>query len=82
MCGGSIQLYGQPTSLFLPGESHGGRSLADYSPWGSNELDTPWVTSLSLYGNKIHLSSKQGQRDKLQARESFLTNVMKEWYPT
>ena len=24
----------QPTSVFLPGKSHGQRSMADYSPWG------------------------------------------------
>ena len=24
----------QPTSIFLPGKSHGQRSLAGYSPWG------------------------------------------------
>ena len=24
---------------FLPGESHGGRSLVGYSPWGRKELD-------------------------------------------
>ena len=24
----------QPTPVVLPGESHGGRSLVDYSPWG------------------------------------------------
>ena len=30
----------QPTSVFLPGESHGQRSLAGYSPWGCKELDT------------------------------------------
>ena len=29
----------QPTSIFLPGESHGQRSLAGYSPWGHKELD-------------------------------------------
>ena len=29
----------QPTSVFLPGESHGQRSLAGYSPWGRKELD-------------------------------------------
>ena len=29
----------QPTPVFLPGESHGQRSLADYSPWGCKELD-------------------------------------------
>ena len=28
----------QPTPVFLPGESHGQRSLAGYSPWGSKEL--------------------------------------------
>ena len=30
----------QPTSVFLPGESHGQRSLVGYSPWGHKELDT------------------------------------------
>ena len=29
----------QPTPVFLPGESHEERSLADYSPWGHRELD-------------------------------------------
>ena len=29
----------QPTPVFLPGESHGERSLAGYSPWGHKELD-------------------------------------------
>ena len=29
----------QPTSVFLPGESHGQRSLAGYSPWGHEEMD-------------------------------------------
>ena len=30
----------QPTSVFLPGEFHGQRHLAGYSPWGSKESDT------------------------------------------
>ena len=30
----------QPTPVFLPGESHGQRSLVGYSPWGHKELDT------------------------------------------
>ena len=29
----------QPTPVFLPGESHGQRSLVGYSPWGCRELD-------------------------------------------
>ena len=30
----------QPTPVFLPGKSHGQRSLVGYSPWGCKELDT------------------------------------------
>ena len=30
----------QPTLVFLPGESHGERSLAGYSTWGHTESDT------------------------------------------
>ena len=30
----------QPTSVFLPGESHEQRSLVGYSPWGHKELGT------------------------------------------
>ena len=34
----------QPAPVFLPGESHGQRSLAGYGPWGHKELDTTEVT--------------------------------------
>ena len=30
----------QPTPVFLPGEFHGQKSLAGYSPWGRKESDT------------------------------------------
>ena len=30
----------QPTPVFLPGKSHGQRSLGGYSPWGRKESDT------------------------------------------
>ena len=29
----------QPTPVFLPGESHGQRGLAGYSPWGHRKSD-------------------------------------------
>ena len=29
----------QPIPVFLPGKSHGQRSLAGYSPWGHKESD-------------------------------------------
>ena len=34
----------QPTPVFLPGESHGQRSLVGCSPWGRKELDTERLT--------------------------------------
>ena len=34
----------QPTSVFLPGESHGQRNMGGYSPWGHKELDTTETT--------------------------------------
>ena len=30
----------QPTPVFLPGKSHGRRSLIGYRPWGCKESDT------------------------------------------
>ena len=39
----------QPTPVLLPGKSHGRRSVVGCSPWGHEELDTYWVTSLSLF---------------------------------
>ena len=38
-----------PTSVFRPGESHGQRSLAAYSPWGHKQSDTTEQLSLSLF---------------------------------
>ena len=34
----------QPTPVFLPGESHGQRSLVGYSPWSRKELDMTEAT--------------------------------------
>ena len=40
----------QPTPVFLPGKSHGRRSLLGYSPWGRKELDmTEWLHFTSLH---------------------------------
>ena len=54
----------QPTSVFLPGESLGQRSLVGYSPWGRKELGmTEQLTALhcsfqnSLVTVSIHCSS-------------------------
>ena len=45
----------QPTPVLLPGESHGGRSLVGYSPWGCKDSDTTerlHFLSLSFLGVK------------------------------
>ena len=41
----------QPTPVFLPGESHGGRSLVGYSPWGRKESDTTELLHFGNFGN-------------------------------
>ena len=36
----SLPANAEPTLVFLPGKSHGQRSLVDYGLWGHKELDT------------------------------------------
>ena len=50
-----------PTQVFSPGEFHGQKSLAGYSPWGLKELDTAEQLTLSgcrfvSYKGKFSLS--------------------------
>ena len=58
----------QPTPVFLPGESHGQRSLAGYSPWGRRESDmteqlntSPYLESFaaSFHHSVLHCSDEQ-----------------------
>ena len=59
----------QPTPVFLPGESHGQRSLVGYSPWG-HSVRYDWVTNTSSYSwqkvkqfvSHIFLSPTKGMR--------------------
>ena len=51
----------QPTPVFLPGESHGERSLAGYSPWGCKELDMIKATSMHAKGSE---ETRVGQEAK------------------
>jgi len=41
---GQLCAMWQPTPVFLPGESHGRRSLVGCSPWGRTESDTTEAT--------------------------------------
>ena len=40
----AIEKGNQPPPVFLPGESHGQRSMEGYSPWSYKESDTTKVT--------------------------------------
>ena len=60
-----------PTPVFMPGKSHGWRSLVDYSPWGHEESDTNerlhFHFSLSCIaegnGNPLQCSCPENPRD-------------------
>ena len=43
----------QPTPVFLPGESHGQRSLVGYSLWDHKESDTTKLLTLLNYSQWI-----------------------------
>ena len=49
----------QPTPVFLPGESHGQRSLVSYSPRGLKESDTTeWITHTHTVEMSVHFWAK------------------------
>ncbi|MGE2787554.1 hypothetical protein ACQHMI_25705, partial [Escherichia coli] len=43
----------QPTPVFLPGESHGQRSLVGYSPWSCKELNVTEQLTLLLFFSEL-----------------------------
>ena len=50
----------QPTPVFLPGEFHGQRSLAGYSPWGRKGSDT-------IYNNRsLFCHTSGGSKSKVK----------------
>ena len=44
----------QPTPVFLPGESHGQRSLVGYSPWSRKESDTTELVTHTQTHTQTH----------------------------
>ena len=48
----------QSTQVFLPGESHGQRSLAGYGPWGHEESDTTEQLSIFITVGNSEVSGK------------------------
>ena len=47
----------QPTPVFLPGEPHGQRNLAGYSPWGHTESE---ATDTARHGANFWISRVSG----------------------
>ena len=53
----------QPTPVFLPGGSHGQRSLVSYSPWGHKELDMTEQLTCPLFTFLLPPGTCSGSRD-------------------
>ena len=62
----SLEKERQPTPIFLPGKSHGWRSLIGYSPWGCKELDTTeWLHFMYPARLKVFLDPNALQESHL-----------------
>ena len=64
----------QPTSVFLPGESHGQKSLAGYSPWGCKRVGHDLATK----------QQQQSQREKIRqyfygSRKIIFQAIWRQW---
>ena len=53
----------QPTPVFLPGKSHGQRSLVDYSPWGHKRVRHNLATKQQRNWNKCPVLSETKLKD-------------------
>ena len=72
----------QPPPVFMPRESHGQRSLTDYSPWGPKEsYTTKWLTLLTsskgyiLY--EMNLFVENSWNDKIIEMENISYTISK-----
>ena len=68
----------QPTPVFLPGESHGQRSLVGYRPWSHKELDMLKGLSMARIGmnNKLpYMSQSTYLKESSHVKESLLYNI-------
>ena len=54
----------QPTLVFLPGESHGQKSLMGRSPWSHKELD---ITEVTYYACKLRRRMEEHRNNNKEA---------------
>ena len=64
----------QPTPVFLPGESHGQRTLVDYRPQCHKELDTTEATQQTYTWTQCPGCLKTGVSEALQSALVLLAN--------
>ena len=72
----------QPTPVFLPGESHGQRSLEGYSPWCCKELD---MTDRLMLSFILKFIGKKGQFLHIYLHILSPTSILprkRKWQPT
>ena len=62
---------GNPTPVFLPGESHRQRRLAGHSPWGHKEADTTQGLNINIKILTLHAHSERS----LPHPQAFLPSV-------
>ena len=65
----------QPTPVFFPGESHGQRSLAGYSPWGHKELEMIQRLNNERTHTKSHIIFYLLLKGASQVAKNLLTNA-------
>ena len=59
-------------SVFLPGKSHRGRSLAGYSPWGHKESDTTERIHFHIQErSKSQISKTRGERGDIATLKKY-----------
>ena len=61
----------QPTPVFLPGESHGQRSLMGYSPWGLRRVGHDWI-DLAAAAGFVEREKKEGNNPVTKKDSCFL----------
>ena len=75
---------GLPTPVFLPGKSHGQRSLASYSPWGCKESEaTEHACTLILSGPAIvhlYIQFLNAKGKELSLETSMSSSIFCLWW--
>ena len=66
----------QPTPVSLPGESHGQRSLAGYSPWGRTQSDKTERTCIHIDQS---LSLKHSQMESSCLQSTIVGSHLRSW---